>query len=131
MTSKFYSRYGHHFAHLVPALPVITALIIFALVVSACGSAPTKPSFTLGVIDYPASQVIENQTGGRSMQAINSSAKATYANVASAIAAGGARVPLSTYDKAISIKPDQWTIFINYVHGLERYITNHCGNPSP
>lgn len=35
---SFYNRHGHHFAHLVPMLPVFAALLIFLL--TSCGAKP-------------------------------------------------------------------------------------------
>lgn len=35
---SFYNRHGHHFAHLVPMLPVFTALLI--LLLTSCGGKP-------------------------------------------------------------------------------------------
>lgn len=105
-----------------------TLALLSLLSLTSCAGAPEKPSFELGVIDYPAGQVIVNETNGKSMQRIDSVAKASHANVIRAIVAGGQRVPLASYDRAIAITPDNWTIFINYVHALERYAQNHCGN---
>jgi len=80
------------------------------------------------VIDYHAAQVVVNMTGGASFRNITSVAKATYPNVVRAIVSGGKRVPLSSYDRAVCFKPDYWQQEINYIHGLERYIRDHCGN---
>jgi hypothetical protein len=104
--------------------------ITCSLLLTACGGAPIKPSVDLGVIDYPRAQVIENQTGGASISKINTFDKASHANVVKAIATGGQRVPLSTYDRAICFKPDSWNVEIAYVHSLERYISNHCSQPT-
>lgn len=105
------------------ALPIICSLLL-----ASCGGAPIKPSIELGVIDYPAGEVIVNMTGGKSMSRIDSVPKASYQNVVQAIVVTGNRVPLASYDHAITIKPDYWQIEVSYIHSLERYITNHCGS---
>lgn len=104
---------------------VLAALAISTLV--ACGGAPVKPSVEIGVIDYPAGEVIENMTNGKSFAGINSIPKATSANVTRAVITGGRRVPLANYDHAIAFTPDWWDVEVQYVHSLEQYITNHCG----
>lgn len=84
----------------------------------------------LGVIDFPRNEVIENMTGGQSFKGIDSISKATAHNVTAAVLSGGSRVPLHSYDKAICFRPDWWNVEVNYIHSLERFITNHCsGSP--
>lgn len=104
---------------------LIAAFALFVL--TSCGGAPVKPSVELGVIDYPANEVIENMTGGASFKKIDAIPKATAANITHAVVSTGNRVPLASYDKAICFRPDWWDVEVNYVHALERFITNHCG----
>jgi hypothetical protein len=104
-------------------------LLIICSLLSSCAlmpDAPPKPSVELGVIDYPAGQVVTNMTGGKSFKKIDSVETATYRNVMAAIVSGGKRVPLASYDRAICFKPDWWGAEQNYIHALERYIQNHC-----
>lgn len=105
----------------------ILALLYCLEFLTSCGGAPVKPAVEIGVIDYPAGQVTENMTNGQAFQKIDAIEKATSKNVTAAIIAGGNRVPLASYDKAIALRPDWWDVFINYVHALERYVQNHCG----
>lgn len=95
-------------------------------ILTSCGGLPIKPQVTLGVIDFPAGQVIENTTNGQKMKNVDSFEKATARKITSAIIFDGNRVPLSSYDKAICLTPDWWNVEVNYIHSLERYISNHC-----
>ncbi len=101
-------------------LPIICSLLV------GCAGAPVKPSVEVGVVDYPANQVIENMSGGASFKAIDAIPKATAANITHAVVSTGNRVPLESYDKAICFQPDWWDVEVNYIHSLERYITAHC-----
>jgi len=106
--------------------------IIYSFLLTGClAGAPIKPSVELGVIDYPANEVIENMTSGKSFKTIDVVIKASARNVTSAVVSGGNHVPLSDYDKAICFQPDWWDVEVNYIHALERYISNHCGPAAP
>lgn len=96
------------------------------ILLTSCASLPEKPSVELGVIDFPAGQVVTNMTGAKSFKKIDSTAKATYPNMVRAIVLGGSRVPLASYDRAICFKPDFWQTEVEYIHDLERYIVSHC-----
>lgn len=100
--------------------------IICSALVSACGANPIKPSVVVGVVDYPAGQVIENTSNGQAVKRIDSIEKASAQNVRKAIMFDGNRVPLSLYDRAICFKPEHWNVEVNYLHSLERYIRDHC-----
>lgn len=104
----------------------ISECIAIALLLCSCGGTPIKPSVVVGVVDYPAGQVIENTTNGQAVKRIDSFEKATARNVRSAILFDGTRVPLSSYDKAICFKPDSWNVEVNYLHSLERFIRDKC-----
>lgn len=89
-------------------------------------SAPKAPSVELGVIDYPASQVVVNMTGAKSFRGIDSVQGANYRAVVNAIVSTGKRVPLSTYDRAIAFKPTYWQAVQDYMNALTQFIQNHC-----
>jgi len=110
-----------------PATFSLLAAAFTLAALTSCGGAPVKPSVELGVIDYPANQVIENMSGGASFKKIDAITKATAQNVTRAVVSTGNRVPLSSYDKAICFRPDWWDVEVNYIHSLERYISAHCG----
>ena len=107
-------------------------LTAFSLTLASCAGAPAKPVVTIGVIDYPANQVIENNTSGKAMKQIKTIAQATHENVVRAVdSAGSNRVPLSVYDNAVCFRPLQWEIVQNYLDALRTYVTNHCSTPAP
>lgn len=104
-------------------------LVLCSITLAACSSLPQKPSVELGIIDYPAGQVIVNMTGGKSFSAMRNASSfmaASYYPLAQAIVTGGQRVPLASYDRGITFKPTEWQKEINYVHSMERYIQAHC-----
>ena len=107
-------------------MPLKGLLITLALISSSCAGLPQKPNVELGVIDYPSAQVITNMTGSKSFQKIQMPSDVTYKAVLQATVTDGARVPLSTYDRAICFKPNYWQAVQDYVNALNRYIENSC-----
>jgi len=107
------------------------ALLLPFLLTGCFAGAPVKPAVELGVIDYPAGQVIENMTNGKAFSKIDMVLKASAANVTRAVVSGGNRVPLANYDKAICFQPDWWNVEVSYIHALEQYVSNHCGPSAP
>jgi len=97
------------------------------LLASCAGTGmPQKPSIDIGVIDYPRSQVIENNTSKMSMSV--TAGKISVRSVANGILAARSskRVPLSTYDKAVALKPKTWEVVQNYIDELVAYAKNGC-----
>ncbi len=102
-----------------------TLPIIF---LTSCAGLPKAPSVELGVIDYPRGQVIVNMTGRSSFKNVDSIPAADYRSVVKAIVSGGNRVPLASYDRAISFKPAEWQKVQSYMDSLVQYVRAHCGN---
>lgn len=85
---------------------------------------PVKPKIEMGVIDAPALEVITNKV--KTNELTNSEAL-TYGALSKKIkAAGRVRVPIMDYDKAIAIKPKEWSSLEDYRGALEDYVRNHC-----
>lgn len=106
--------------------------LLFGLILCGCGSMPKKPSVEIGVIDYPAGEVITNVTSGDKIKTVE---QLSYKAIATPIVTDNpflsVRVPLERYDKAICFKPDSWELLIDYLHGLERCIKNHTCSVQP
>jgi len=98
-------------------------LLLSLLACSCAGQLPPKPVLELGVIDYPSNEVIVNMTSGIKLDGVSD---LTYDNLSTNIIASGSRVPLSTYDRAVSFKPDQWAILQNYIDALKRAAQKNC-----
>lgn len=97
-------------------------ILLVAFSLCACGSLPPKPNVELGIIDYPAGEVIVNQTQG---DTVKTASDLKYDKLSSFVMAGK-RVPLSYYDRAISFRPTMWEMVQNYIDSLERYILQGC-----
>lgn len=99
-----------------------------SLLASCAGTGiPKKPAIEIGVIDYPRSEVIVNNTAKMSVSEVNV-ASTTVRSVANGIigSRSSKRQPLSTYHKAIAFRPAYWEAIQNYIDELVAYAKNGC-----
>lgn len=90
--------------------------------------APKKPTIELCVLDVPAGEAICGTTNGAD---ITSASSLGYYRVVEIILASGTahRVPIADLDRAIALKPAQYTILKNYIGDMERYARDKICEP--